>query len=91
MDRETEKAIGPIIEIIKKIVEEKGPIKTLQLIAEIPDKSIPKVLGATMNISDILEYMEECGQVKVVHYAVPSMAYREKCMYFPAGTSLSHN
>ena len=73
----------PLQEFIIRMVEDKGPIKGVDLALEVakhqhgvnPDD----ITGA---LSDLVE----CGEIVEVEYILERMNYRVKSIYFPSGT-----
>jgi DNA-binding HxlR family transcriptional regulator len=72
-------------EYVIRIVEDKAPIKAVDLAVEI---ATHRHGVAEKDITETLNRLVAAGMIKEVEYVLPKMSYRVKSMYFPEGSSI---
>jgi hypothetical protein len=76
----------PLQEFISRMVEDKGPIKGVDLAVEVATHQHG---SRPDEITEALADLVECGEIVEVEYILERMNYRVKSMYFPKGTKVN--
>ena len=75
-------------ELIKKVLEENGPMKGPELITKVVKMASEKDLPDE-DIPNLLERLVVNGSIMEVEYVLPSSTSRTRSIYFPGGSDIS--
>jgi hypothetical protein len=73
-------------EFIKIVVEDKGPIKGVDLGLEVVKGNHDM---SSRDVTDAINRLVKSEDIVEVEYVLPTMSYRAKSIYFPKGTKVS--
>lgn len=79
-------AMTSLDQFIKSVVEDRGPIKGVELALEVAKHQHGVGEG---DFHEAIERLMKEGEIIELDYVLPSMDYRTKSMYFPKGTKLA--
>lgn len=77
--------MNPLRDFIIRTVEDRGPIKGVDLAVEVATHQHDVL---PQDLHDALQFLVENGEIVEVEYILKKMDYRCKSLYFPKGTEI---